>query len=266
MYEPNICLYHAECTDGFGAAWAIWRAGRPASSSRPSMARRSTSTTSRARTSCSSTSARRPMCCAPWSTRARRGRSSSSTTTRARKKALAGLMPTRSAMAIRRLAFDGRVTHPRLVRHGEERRPLAWEFAHSDAMRCQPDPAHRGSRPVALPLPDTKEVIAAVNSYPQDFLIWDTVNRSFDALVDEGEPILRAQAAAVETMLKQAYSGRSRRAHDPAGQCAQAVFERRMPPLARDEPDGAVRRLVVPPRRRAARVLAALGGASPGRF
>jgi hypothetical protein len=63
--------------------------------------------------------------------------------------------------------------------------------------------------------------------------MWDTINRSFDALVDEGEPILRAQAAAVETMLKQAY-GRHRRSHNPAGQCAQAVFERRLPPPARD--------------------------------
>jgi uncharacterized protein len=24
-YKPDICLYHAHCADGFGAAWAIWR-------------------------------------------------------------------------------------------------------------------------------------------------------------------------------------------------------------------------------------------------
>ncbi|MGB0911256.1 MAG: phosphoesterase [Nitrospirales bacterium] len=23
--EPNVVLYHAECTDGFGAAWAVWK-------------------------------------------------------------------------------------------------------------------------------------------------------------------------------------------------------------------------------------------------
>ena len=24
-YSPDIVLYHAECTDGFGAAWAVWK-------------------------------------------------------------------------------------------------------------------------------------------------------------------------------------------------------------------------------------------------
>ncbi len=52
------------------------------------------------------------------------------------------------------------------------------------------------------------EVIAAVNSYPQDFLVWDRLEwGALDTLVDEGEPILRAQAATVEGLLKQAYTG-----------------------------------------------------------
>lgn len=25
MWKPNLCIYHGNCDDGFGAAWAIWR-------------------------------------------------------------------------------------------------------------------------------------------------------------------------------------------------------------------------------------------------
>lgn len=25
MWKPDVCLYHANCSDGFGAAWAIWK-------------------------------------------------------------------------------------------------------------------------------------------------------------------------------------------------------------------------------------------------
>lgn len=25
MWKPDLCIYHGNCDDGFGAAWAIWR-------------------------------------------------------------------------------------------------------------------------------------------------------------------------------------------------------------------------------------------------
>lgn len=24
MWKPDLCIYHGNCDDGFGAAWAIW--------------------------------------------------------------------------------------------------------------------------------------------------------------------------------------------------------------------------------------------------
>src|SRR5688572_2371816 len=24
MWKPDVCVYHGDCDDGFGAAWAIW--------------------------------------------------------------------------------------------------------------------------------------------------------------------------------------------------------------------------------------------------
>lgn len=25
MWKPDLCIYHGNCDDGFGAAWAIWK-------------------------------------------------------------------------------------------------------------------------------------------------------------------------------------------------------------------------------------------------
>src|SRR5690348_12695265 len=28
VWKPDLCIYHGNCDDGFGAAWAIWRRWR----------------------------------------------------------------------------------------------------------------------------------------------------------------------------------------------------------------------------------------------
>lgn len=211
MYEPNICLYHADCTDGFGAAWAIWK--------------------------------RWPTCTfipaaygAPLDLDDIEGKNILFVDFSAPADVLRALVRDGKAKSVfvidhhksaRRELLDaglslyviGEGENRDLIEYALRGSPLvwfdmeksgarmAWEFAQPDVevpaliLRVEDRDLWR------FRYPDTKEVIAALNSYPQDFLVWDTVNRSFDTLIDEGEPILRAQAATVEMLLKQAYSG-----------------------------------------------------------
>ncbi|MEN8184087.1 MAG: hypothetical protein ABFS46_16290, partial [Myxococcota bacterium] len=55
-------------------------------------------------------------------------------------------------------------------------------------------------------LPRSEEVNAAIGSYPHTFRDWETLSAlPLDQLVQEGEPILRAQQREVETALRQAH-------------------------------------------------------------
>jgi oligoribonuclease NrnB/cAMP/cGMP phosphodiesterase (DHH superfamily) len=205
MYEPNICLFHADCTDGFGAAWAIWRRWPtctfiPATYGEPLDLDDIEGKNILFVDFSAPADVLRAM--------VDEGKARSVVVLDHHKSAAAALagLPTFSGDMDH---FDAMRLHPILVWFDMDKSGarLAWEFAHPGAE--VPDLITRiEDRDLwRFRYPDTKEVIAALNSYPQDFEVWDQLNRSFDALVDEGEPILRANAAAVETMLKQAYTG-----------------------------------------------------------
>jgi oligoribonuclease NrnB/cAMP/cGMP phosphodiesterase (DHH superfamily) len=204
MYEPNICLYHAECTDGFGAAWAIHR--------------------------------RWPTCIfipaeygAPLDLEDIEGKnilfvdfSAPADTLRAmvdegKARSIIVIDHHKSAHAALsglpafkgQIHFDDAEIEPILVWFDMEKSGarMAWEFAQPFAEMPELITRIEDRDLWRFRYPDTKEVIAALNSYPQDFQTWDRIWLWMDTLTEEGEPILRANAVAVETMLKQAYSG-----------------------------------------------------------
>jgi oligoribonuclease NrnB/cAMP/cGMP phosphodiesterase (DHH superfamily) len=204
MYAPDLCLYHADCTDGFGAAWAIWKrwpqcAFMPAAYGAPLdldpidglaglnilfVDFSAPADTLRALVD--------------------EGKARSVVVLDHHKSAQAALAGLPVINLGEESDIQGVVVLFDMEKSGAR---LAWEFAHPNSDIPQLIQRIEDRDLWRFRYPDTKEVIAAVNSYPQDFQIWDTINRSFDALVDEGEPILRAQAATVEMLLKQAYDG-----------------------------------------------------------
>jgi oligoribonuclease NrnB/cAMP/cGMP phosphodiesterase (DHH superfamily) len=207
MYEPNICLFHADCTDGFGAAWAIHRRWPtctfiPAAYGEP--------------LDLDDIEGKNILFVdfsAPGEdllAMVYEGKANSVVVLdhhKSAKAALAGLPTFGPETDIGTPYWQENakvVVYFDMEKSGAR---LAWEFAHPGA-EIPTLLRHVEDRDLwRFRYPETKEMIAAINSYAQDFQVWDTLNRSFDALVDEGEPILRANAVAVETMLKQAYTG-----------------------------------------------------------
>lgn len=53
----------------------------------------------------------------------------------------------------------------------------------------------------------TKQFIAALRSYPQDFQTWDWINEHIGSLIEDGPPILRAYFATVTKICDQWYDG-----------------------------------------------------------
>lgn len=53
-------------------------------------------------------------------------------------------------------------------------------------------------------LVDSRAINAAIRSYPQDFAVWDTISSSLRGMETEGAAILRAQAQEVEAHVKNA--------------------------------------------------------------
>lgn len=206
MYEPHICLYHADCTDGFGAAWAIWRrwptcAFIPAEYGSPLDLDDIEGKNILFVDFSAPAETLRAMVAED------KANSASSVVVidhhKSAKAALAGL-PT----------FTGDMDFldpedPILVWFDMEKSGarMAWEFAHGaddvPDMICLIEDRDLWR----FRFPCTKQFIAALNSFPQDFQVWDRLMLRVDTLIEGGEPILRAQAATVETMLKQVYTG-----------------------------------------------------------
>lgn len=81
---------------------------------------------------------------------------------------------------------------------------LAWEYFHPDTevpmLIKHIDDRDRWQ----FKLDGSKELHAAINTYPKDFVFWHSLLFESDELINEGAAILRAQDAHVKDMLKQA--------------------------------------------------------------
>ncbi|TIU67058.1 MAG: phosphohydrolase [Mesorhizobium sp.] len=206
MYEPNICLYHEDCTDGFGAAWAIHRRW-PTCTFIPA--------TYGAPLELDDIEGKNILFVdfsAPadvLQAMVYEGKANSVIVIdhhKSAKEALAGLSTFGPEYPISSPYWHESskvVVYFDMNRSGAG---MAWQFAHGtsapDMIELIEDRDLWRFR-----YPDTKPFIAALNSYPQDFQVWDRLVLRVDELVSDGEAILRANGAAVETMLKQAYTG-----------------------------------------------------------
>ncbi len=179
FFEPEVVLYHADCPDGFGAAWAVW-------------------------TRCPT--ARFVM--------ARHGQPPPEGLAGKRlvildfsyaRPTIEQLASSASALAI----LDHHVTAQQALgdlpyTHYEQDKSgavLAWEWAHRTAapwllQYVQDKDLHHWR------LPDSREINAAIESYPFDFAVWSGLQR--ESLVIEGRAILRAQEQFIDKLLRTA--------------------------------------------------------------
>lgn len=193
----RVCFYHAGCPDGFGAAWAVWKAWGEDAEYRP------------------------------------RGHEDSlpREVVRGAQVVFVDIAPSNEDLKIlldqayhvqvldhhvsslerfrsdpsleNRLAAGGHGIHFDLDHSGAV---LAWQHFHPDA----PAPPILGYvEDMDLwrwKLPDSAEVNAALNSYPRRFDVWDTLaHLAPEDLAREGAPIVRAQRVEVERALHGAH-------------------------------------------------------------
>jgi hypothetical protein len=179
FFEPDVVLYHADCPDGFGAAWAVWT-----------------------------------RCPAARFVRARHGQSPPDGLAGKRlaildfgyaRPIIEGLASTTSALAI----LDHHVTAQQALgdlpyAHYEQDKSgavLAWEWAHRRPapwllQYVQDNDLHRWQ------MPESREINAAIESYPFDFAVWSGLQQ--ESLVTEGRAILRAQEQFIDKLLQTA--------------------------------------------------------------
>jgi uncharacterized protein len=193
----RICFYHAGCPDGFGAAWAAWKAWGPEGQYRP-----------RGHDD-------------PLDANELRGAlvvfvdiAPPNRALRALgEEALQVVVLDHHVTALERYASDpalqnalaaqGHRVHFDLGRSGAV---LSWQYFHPDA-----------AIPLMLryvedmdlwnwSLPQSEAVNAALSSHPRRFEVWDALAKEpIDDLAGEGEPILRAQRMEVERSLQNAH-------------------------------------------------------------
>jgi len=179
FFEPEVVLYHADCPDGFGAAWAVW--------TRCPTARFVTA---------------RHGQLPPDGLAGKRLVIVDFSYARPTIEQLAG---TTSALAI----LDHHVTAQQALgdlpyAHYEQNKSgavLAWEWAHQTAapwlLQYVQDKDLRRWQ-----LPESRAINAAIESYPFDFDVWSGLKR--DGLAAEGRAILRAQEQLIGKLLRTA--------------------------------------------------------------
>lgn len=174
---PDLVLYHADCTDGFGAAWAIWKRYPeaqfvPADHGHPP-----------------------PVSCA--------GRRVVIVDFSYPRPILEEMSEQATAIQV----LDHHITakealsglpyvHFDLDKSGAV---LAWEWAHGTAAPWLLQYVQDKDL-WTWKLPGSREISAGLNSYPYDFRVWDALNQ--DVLEQEGRAILRFEARLVTKLIQ----------------------------------------------------------------
>lgn len=215
MWKPDLCIYHGNCDDGFGAAWAIWRrwgnevAYVPATygAPLPDMAGKHVLFVD-------FSAKYEVMAEASW---------------KARSIVIIDHHKTAQADLERLPAFDGTGADQTSLEEAfficktqnmpdiaawfnmnQSGAVMAWEFAHGIP--------HNDPPPNILSLIQdrdlwrfaygdrTKQFSAALRTYPMKFETWDLIAENPDALVKEGVGILRSHNANIAKFLADAYN------------------------------------------------------------
>lgn len=213
MWKPDICVYHAGCDDGFGAAWAIWKRWPdcrfvPGSYGKP--------------TEFGEAVFQKNILYVDFSEK-RSAIEALGTAAKSvvmidhHKTAEAELEPFKVTLPSTRWPhnLDGmfrdmtELKRPRILAWFDMEQSgavMAWKFAHPQQkvpyfLELIQDRDlwhfHFGN--------DTKQFSAALKTHPMKFETWDRLSGQWGMLVNDGEAILRAQTANIEKFLHEAY-------------------------------------------------------------
>lgn len=210
-WKPDICLYHANCDDGFGAAWAIWQkwgdtiAYAPCSYGDPLLSAADMNVLmvdfsyKRNELTKLAFDAKSVVVLDHHKT--------------AQEELEFFTIPGMTRFTVDDVPFKNHRKITALFDMERSGARLAWEFAHpSDAVE---HPRFQ-EMPLMLRLiedrdlwrfryPETRPFSAALRTYPQDFETWETISHSVPQLVEEGVTILRAHDANIKKFTEQTY-------------------------------------------------------------
>lgn len=216
MWKPDLCIYHGNCDDGFGAAWAIWRRWGNEVAYYPGVYGKPLPDATGKHVLFVDFSAKRPEIDAMAQS------AKSIVIIDHHKTAEADLEPFKIGLCgdakflpenlegmFRDMAELDRPPILAWFDMSQSGAVMAWDFAHG-IERNDPPPTflsliqdrdlwtfHYGDR--------TKQFSAALRTYPMKFETWDKLAENADALVAEGEGILRAHNANIEKFMADAY-------------------------------------------------------------
>jgi uncharacterized protein len=220
-YKPDICIYHAHCMDGFGAAWAIWKKYGDACEYVPAQHGEPLPNMHGKNVIMVDFSVKRDAILELMDPNG--GGVKSLIILDHHKTAEAELKEfifgdgeySLSAHGLARALSNGDLFS---ITQAAKRLPviavfnmhrsgarLAWEFA--NGLEAAPELiAHIEDRDLwRFALTGTLEVHAALKTLPLDFEVWDNLSKSIPELIVQGKMLLRSEKMSIERMIKNAY-------------------------------------------------------------
>lgn len=215
MWKPDLCIYHGNCDDGFGAAWAIWRKWGNEVAYVPAFYGKPLPDVAGKHVLFVDFSAKYDVMC--------------EASFKARSIVIIDHHKTAQADLERYPSFDGTGADQTSLEEAfficktqnmpeiaawfdmnQSGAVMAWEFAHG-IPRNDPPPSMLsliqdrdlwrfafGER--------TKQFSAALRTYPQDFYAWDGIAADVEKLYREGAIVLRAHRANIEKFIDETYA------------------------------------------------------------
>lgn len=222
MWKPDICIFHGGCDDGFGAAWAIWKKWGYEVAYVPGVYGKPLPEADGKHILFVDFSAKRP------ELEAMARVAKSIIIIDHHKTAEADLAPFKITQqeaddfhpeTVGRM-LDGRWDREQILAWfdlNQSGSVMAWDFAHTIPPNDLYTPNTSPRAPTMLSLIEdrdlwrfaygdrTKQFSAALRTYPMIFETWDRIAHGTEALVKEGEIVLRAHTANIEKFLADAY-------------------------------------------------------------
>lgn len=210
-WKPDICIYHGNCDDGFGAAWAIWRRWGNEVAYVPGTYGKPLPDVTGRHVLFVDFSAKRPELVAL----ADKAKSivvlDHHKTAEADLRDWAGPMCKPEDVELLAAKYCTQTGSPIVAVFDMQSSGavMSWDFAHGIP--------HNDPPPTMLALIEdrdlwrfaygdqTKQFSAALRTYPMEFAVWDEIARDTDKLVEEGKGILRAHRANIQKFLADAY-------------------------------------------------------------
>ncbi len=217
-WKPDVCIYHGNCDDGFGAAWAIWRAWPECEffagfygMELPDVAGKNVLFVD--------FSAKRPVIDALAQTAKSIVIIDHHKTAEADLKPFSVLMCGGAILCAANINYMLRdlaeLNRPPIIAWFDMEQSgamMAWQFAWDTPRGDDVDPPT-----ILLLIEDrdlwrfysgdrTRQFSAALRTYPMDFDTWDWIADNHRTLIDEGKIILRAHQANIQKLMRETYT------------------------------------------------------------